>query len=105
MSFSFEEHEELAWNDFKAHLFDCEYAPTDERERLYEIELREAEFFEEFQIKMVENLVKIKWEMRCSWVGCPLHTYYCMMANPVWLTPVEIQTFDDKQKKIWEEYE
>jgi len=91
---SFDEHESMAWVEFAKHIRECTWGnPSSLAEREDEICIREEEFFEDaFQIKIVDNLVKVKWEAPCSWVGCTWHLYYCQMSKADWKSPYEMVT-------------
>lgn len=102
---SFQEMEWAAWREFDEHIMNCPHGPDEYYQRADEVKIREDEFHEDgYQIKMVDNLVKVKWEMPCSWVGCVWHLYYCKMTRAEWKTPYEfaIET-DPQQKKLGEE--
>ncbi len=90
----YEEHEQRAWDRYVEHVLTCSHGPTEDQYYQREDEVRmQADDFEEhcFQIKMVEGMVKIKWETPCTWVGCPWHLYYCKMIEaPVWESPFTI---------------
>ena len=89
---SFEEHESIAWVEFATHIKECAWGnPSTHAQREDEIAIRQEEFFSDaFQIKIVDNLVKVKWEAPCSWVGCPWHLYYCKMSKSDWKSPFEM---------------
>jgi len=83
----FEWHEQCALLELEDHILNCKYGGGD---RDQEIRIREDDFYDNFQIKMVGDLVKIKWEAPCSWVNCHWHLYYCRMSPVEWKTPFEL---------------
>ena len=89
---NFAEMEREARDEFEDHIINCLHGPDKYYQRTDEVGIREDEFYEEaYQIKMVDELIKVKWEMPCSWVGCSWHLYYCKMTRAAqWLTPYEI---------------
>ena len=89
---TFSEHEQRAWTRYKEHVATCSNGPESFSDRLWEIDLQEADFEEHcFSMKMVEDEVKIKWETPCTWVGCTWRLYYCrMVETPVWEDPFTI---------------
>ena len=93
---SHEKPEWDAWIEFEHHILNCEHAPEEYYQRVDEATIRREDFFEDaYQIKMVDDLVKVKWESPCSWVGCVWHLYYCRMSRVDWKTPYEFATETD----------
>lgn len=96
-------HDELewdAWLEYEHHILTCEHGPTELYQRVDEVRILQDGWFEDcYQIKMVEDLVKVKWEAPCTWVGCPWHLYYCRMSRVDWKTPYEFAIETDPNQQ------
>jgi hypothetical protein len=83
----FEEHEQAALEQFLWHIETCA--------RKHDSDLRiDDALLDEFhggrQMKMVGEIVKLKWEVSCPF--CPLWAiYYCVMTHAAWKPPHNFQ--------------
>ena len=84
---SFEDHEHAALEDFICHIQICSHkhgADEPEQETLLE------EFDGGRQMKMVGEIVKLKWEVSCPF--CPMWAvYYCVMTHACWQPPHDFE--------------
>ena len=84
---SFEDHEQAALTDFICHIEICSHqhrADVPDEETLLE------EFHGSRQMKMVGEIVKLKWEVSCPY--CPMWAiYYCVMTHACWQPPHDFQ--------------
>ena len=83
----FSEHEQEALESFLEHIETCARkhgADEPEQETLLE------EFHGGRQMKMVGEIVKLKWEVSCPF--CPMWAiYYCVMTHACWQPPHDFQ--------------
>lgn len=84
---SFEDHEQAALEDLINHLETCRHKPSFCPRPLDEVE---DMFHEGRQMKMVGEIVKLKWEVSCPY--CPMWAvYYCVMTHACWQPPHDFQ--------------
>jgi len=82
---SFEDHEHAALEDFINHLETCRHKPSFCPRPLDEVH---DMFHEGRQMKMVGEIVKLKWEVSCPYQACPMWAvYYCVMTAAEWKPP------------------
>lgn len=84
---SFEDHEQAAYSDFINHIQNCAYSHDADAPNP---DTLDEEFHGGRQMKMVGEIVKLKWEVSCPY--CPMWAvYYCVMTHACWQPPHDFQ--------------
>lgn len=86
MSMTYLQHEHAAVMELRNHILNCKHTRhVTDIEKLDEADLAEEALYSDgSQVKFLpNNILKIKWESPCSWVGCVWHLYYCKLADNI----------------------